>query len=63
MVGSSIPKNVKILNYLIASGCNPRVRNNYGQTPLFWASKKFINEHALKNVEAIEISQNDLLNP
>ena len=60
MTGEKVPKNQKIMALLIQSGANPRVKNNYGQTPMFFATKNFLKANALTNVAAIEINKEDL---
>lgn len=63
MTGDKIQKNVKIMDLLIQSGANPRLKNNFGQTPMFFASKKFMRSHALTRVMAIEINKEDINDP
>ena len=60
MTGEKVAKNKKIMALLIQSGANPRVKNNYGQTPMFFATKNFLKANALTNVMAIEINKEDM---
>jgi len=56
MVGNRIPRNERIIQTLIMSKANPRIVNDFGQTPVFFASKQLIAMAHLVGIPAMEIS-------
>ena len=42
MIGERIETNLQICVELISAGANPRLQNNFGMTPIFFASYNFI---------------------
>ena len=56
MIGYKIDKNVKIIEELILSNANPRLRNDFGYTPIYFASKKFIDENNFGEIPCFSVN-------
>ena len=56
MVGYKIDKNVKIINTLVLSGANNKLRNNFGQTPMYFACKRYIEENYTGKIPAFTVN-------
>lgn len=52
-IGNRIVKNEKIINELVASSANPALKNDFGMTPVFFASKNIIDQFGWKNIVTI----------
>ena len=63
MVGDKVPKNKEIIHALIMAGANPKLCNQFNQTPLFFATKQVIEEHTLEEFPCNKITYADLDNP
>jgi hypothetical protein len=55
-IGNRIVKNEKIINELVACSANPSISNDFGMTPVFFASKNIIDKFGWKNIVTIKIS-------
>jgi len=55
-IGNRIVKNEKIINELVASSANPALKNDFGMTPVFFASKNIIDQFGWKNIVTIKIT-------
>jgi len=42
-IGNRIVKNEKIISELVASSADPSLKNDFGMTPVFFASKNIID--------------------
>ena len=62
-MNGKIPKNQKIIKFLLNSGANARIKNDYGQTPVFFGSQTLIKKNGLLGVPALSISEKDLKKP
>lgn len=63
MVGDRITKNESIVNCLISAKANPHLKNHFGQTPIYFAQKRFIDRNSLQEVPAMRIRHKDLYDP
>jgi ankyrin repeat protein len=59
MLGDRIARNGPIISCLIDHGANPRVKNDYGQTPVFFASRDVLRKNGLMGMASMTIKDSE----
>lgn len=62
MLGDRIPKNVQIIHTLMSHGANAKVTNDFGQTPIFFASKSILADFGLLSTSSMKMREKDFEN-
>ena len=62
MVGYRILRNIPIIQTLIGAKANVKIKNLYGQTPVFFASKRVLVENGLVGCASMDMKERDFDN-